>query len=555
MPLRGAQKGYRYQDIASAFIVLKSLFDDDDSIIFQIDEKDNDNGKISKNDIIDDLKIISNKNKFNFQIKYSKSGKTLSLADLESDGQLSIKTIIEYDKEYKGASCYCFILRWDFPKDEIKEWFVKSSSHLFNYGLGIVYIFNKDKKQEIQTKLELDDSSFSNIFNRLFFIIDSNNFSGSFYEAGQLESQMITAASSIGIGKFPNEKTQPIDFCIKLTDWVSNHRSSETYNFTIKDMLKKMNVVTDYGRLNQIFEVNESIFISQMDKYRDVLSQIRLNEKNIITGEPGSGKTYFIHGFINFLESEKINCSVHYLFKNVNDDFYIKRINIEYVIGNLFSNLLSIFPEFKLDYKTYNPTIDLLNDLISKINKEVFIFIDGIDHAYRNYNDVSEPRKIVELLNKIKTNQYCHVVYISQPIIDLINAGFNRIEIARWNYEECSNLIDKYGVFSEIQKKIMFDKSKGNPLYLSYLCKSIDDIDKCPVYSGDIKDYYQYLESTYSRFAYLRYLAIIPFYFSNNDFVEITGLGGNPSAGDKFMAFETEKQAIKVVKISAKINC
>jgi len=527
MPLRPAQKGYRYQDIISATIVSKLLFKNDATLI-RVDEKD------KKGDIVDDLKIfIENKIKINYQVKYSKN-RELSLDDFKKDKELDLKKIIDYSLSDETNNEFCMILRWSYPTDCLENMFYECE-YKYAFGISKTYKIHENCFDTLLEKIGIDNKeSYKNVLKNIVFMIDAPGFSGKIQEPGVLEKILLSSCERLGVGFFPNDNISVEDFSIKLIDYIDFHRSDEKFTFIISDAIKDLKIKCNYGRITERFEVDYNIFTPELTKVESMCKIFSANEKTIVIGEPGSGKSYLMVQIEEYLRIKNIKFLHHYMFSGTIDEYSDVRLDKRYVIGNFINALLNIYPEMKEKYGSFDVDIDKLNYVLSSVKEPLYVFVDGIDHAYREYLNKYSDYDIIEELNKIKTTKYVHIVYISQPLKELMDCEGKTIEISRWEKNETFNLIEKINSEASLElKDAIFKKSCGNPLYTTYLStySKNNDIKICPNYTGRIQDYYEYLEKSIEPFYLVRYVATIPFYFDENDFCDIT------NAGEEGLAF------------------
>ena len=528
MGFRGAHKGYLYQDIVSAYI-LSCLLYKNDNTLFRVDEKD------QKIDNIDDLKITFDNFKVNYQIKYSKA-RTLCLGDFKNDGDLSISKFIDYSKSDNYHNEFCLVLKWKYPTDKLKD-FLYETEYNYSFGLSKVYKFKDEKLNELIELLSLEKSDDNkSILSDIYILIDSPSSSGDMYNPDVLEKNLKISCRNLGIGFFPNDDIVIEDFAIKLIEYITMHRSNSKFTFTIKEALNYLNVKCNYGKVPESFEINYEFFTSETKKVENLNFNILSNEKNIVIGEPGSGKSYLLNQLEKYYIENDINYIHHYLFTGLIDEYSEKRIQPNYIIGNLINELLEKFPEMKCKYNSFEVSMDKLNSILELINEKLVIFIDGIDHAFRQYGNQQDKKEMIGCLSSIKTSPNVHLVLVSQPLNELFDLNYNVIKVNSWTKSEANALIKKINPnITDINMDIIYEKSCGNPLYLTYLLVySLEkDISDCPQYTGNILDYYKFLEKDISSwFYFIKYLVSIPFYFQKEEFMEISNSG---TEGDTFI--------------------
>ena len=525
--LRGAQQGYRYQDIVAEKIVCWALaFYINPTFI--VDEKE------SPDDSIEDLKVIVGLKKDCFQIKHS-NNRQLAIKDFKATGELSLKKLLNYDESQKGfTNRYFFLLKWKTPTDELKGLFIEDELKIFEYKGTKYFKFNPSAFHDICLKLDLEANSQSaSLLSKIHVLCDMPESSRDFSSPLELEDDLINTISNLGIGRFPNESTTPEQFAINLFNELNFYRSDKVFTITAKELLKKLCVCVDFGKLNETPSVNESILISDEEGINRVFELVDKNERTLIVGEPGSGKTYFCYSFEEFLCRKKTSYTKHYFYVNTLDADLTKRSRGDYLVGNLLSAIYERYPETKSGGSLFGASIDDLNLALESIDERLVILVDGVDHAFRNYLP-NQDDGLIDTINRIVTNDYIHILLISQPSPHLDGlANFAKLAMERWTSKNIKALAKKKGVaLSDSDESIIENKGQGNPLYINYLLDNIADIANVPVYNGDIKDYYSYLTKNSDSPHLFQYFVAIPFSFTERDFSSISNSG---NAGELFI--------------------
>lgn len=163
---------------------------------------------------------------------------------------------------------------------------------------------------------------------------------------------------------------------------------------------------------------------------------------------------------------------------------YVKKIEH---LGNLFSNL-----SIKLKEK----------------NEKALFFVDGIDEVLNNSQD--EIQRFLSFISMAKYENIFFIVtsnnYSQLPInfLKTIDIKNNILEFKLYNAQQTKNYLAKVlnKELDGVQLENLSNKSMGHPLYLRYIINYINlgcegDLNSfivgLPTYSGDIKEYYDYL--------------------------------------------------------------
>jgi hypothetical protein len=558
MSLNTAHEGYEYQDLLSAYFILDWILEDVKSI-FVIDKKE------FESDRFDDLTIQNEHGIFKKQIKYSNQdiNHSLEKSDLSTDGSYKL-AIDELFKSWnlhpsKKSLNVRLCLAWNEPTDELTNILVESSNYrTFKNHKTNLYKINVQKlwpeKQEPIGNWRRFKAESKNI-NRDDFIkfcenltIETNFPKSSTYifEPDKLEKIVLDQVDRLGIGIFPNKNWKKEEFVLSLLSLIKKSRSKGA-SISTDDIFSQFQIKTNFGSVEQNFPVDDSKCIPLSKIISFFISKLNEERKIILTGEPGSGKSWFINNLIKGLKDDKINTIKHYCYTDIQDKYQKERIKIDVFYGNLISDILKVYPHLKkTKHHRYASNLSELNILIDNIDEPTVLIIDGIDHIerifnYRPYKDIAiSDIEIIKEISKIKCNEYMSILVASQPIVELDNiTGFNSYSLPNWTRSEVVELMNKlylndFKIEEQFLSELLFEKSSGNPLYLTYLIeelKGVSNISKdvlksLPAYSFNLKEYYNYLLSKLNfRDNIPLVLSAVNFSLTKIELKDITGLG------------------------------
>lgn len=534
MSLNNAHEGYDYQDLLTSYFILKEILDGNWNSIFSIDKK-----HTSDNvpDRFDDLVIVNGSRIQRKQIKYSNdsTSKVLEKSDLANDNGygLAIYKLFETWFDLRTAETeFRLCLAWDEPVSEditrvltqkkFKSSFERYSTNVFKINLDKLWEANPEsfnrwdsfKKYAKETNLNRD--VFNKFCSELLIEVNLPKASLTFDKPGELEKILIEQAERIGIGQYPNDDVYINDFLVRLAKLVGAYRSG-TRDVSVRYLFNELRVKTDFGKIEQRFELNPSKNIVFDKINNELIIKVINNKRSILFGEPGSGKSWFLTNFINFLQENNIKSIRHYCFTSTDDDFSEKRVLSNVFFGNLIANIIEIFPELQAKKsKLLVSNLDELNSLLSNIDETLVIIIDGLDHIERVINissSLSEDKtRIIEFISKIESHPNVAILIGSQPVNEvsfLIDShNYQRIDLPKWNVAVIKSLMEKFGVddikiSNEYLSTSIYQKSQGNPLYATYILKIINSkqeiseevISKLPPYDHNLKSYYNYLSN------------------------------------------------------------
>ena len=533
MSLNHAHEGYEYQDlIASYFILKEALLGNLDSR-FSIDKKN------VENDRFDDI-VITNKQEIQRkQIKYSNrdTGKKLTKDYLSGDShyQIALHSLYETWKNLGTLNSeFRLCLAWDEPIDDnITKVLIEQPSEISSFSIFPTKVFKIDldclwtestdsKKSNFNgwnslknyvIKHNTDRQDFKKFCDELLIEVEYPKASLEFTKPDSLEKILIEQATKLGIGQYPNDDVYTNDFLVRLAKLTGNYRTRSA-EVTVTEVLSELRVKINFGKIDQKFDVDANLNVTSDSDYDSFLTKIN-NKKIILLGEPGSGKSWFLTNFINYLAQKNIAVVRHYCFTGTDDDLLLDRIKTDTFYGNLVSSILDKFPDLIAEKENrYVANLSELNILLSKIKEPFILIIDGLDHIERvlkNSKELSEDRtRIIEAISQLETPENISIVLGSQNVeeIEFLTEDFNyqKILIPKWNIHSTKQLMDKFSRKDISFEKdnlsdLLYKKSEGNPLYLTYILRSIENIqqvsqeqvESLPQYDFNLQSYYKHL--------------------------------------------------------------
>jgi hypothetical protein len=534
LSLNSAHEGYDYQDLLTSYFILKEVLDGNWESIFTIDRKNTSNGVPDR---FDDLVITNGSKIQRKQIKYSNdtTSKTLEKDDLANDNSygLAIYRLFETWCDLKTPETeFRLCLAWNEPVDDkicrvlhqqnVSSSFDDHMTKVFQINLDNLWEINPvkfnrwDNFKKYTEKESIDRNIFNDFCNELLIEVNFPKAGLGFNEPNDLEKILIRQVEKLGIGQYPNDDVYILDFLVRLAKLAGKCRSGSR-KISVRDVLSELRVKTNFGEIEQKFQIDQNKNVVSDSKNQAFLDQIIQNKKNLIIGEPGAGKSWFLTNFIEYLESKNILVIRHYCFTSTEDDLNEQRVLSDVFFGNLIASIIKSFPSIKIEKKNLLASnLKELNLLISKVDKPLIIIIDGLDHIERTLNLSSslaqEKTRIISYISQIQINQNITIVLGSQPVNEILplidNYAFTRIDLPKWDIENIKMLMVKFNV-DDISldqcflSNLLNDKSQGNPLYLTYILKTIsayssiskEDIKSLPSYDFNLKSYYEYISS------------------------------------------------------------
>ena len=555
-------EGYEYQDYFTVSIILQLMLKQTDAEI-TIDRK-NFNG-----DKFDDLKMMTHNGITEFQIKYSddETSHELTKDDLANGNGhdtalsalfLSWKDSKKSEKDTQIKLC----LAWNRPTDEQIAKFLKPTQDQSLPFSTVAFAFDGgsfwpegDLPPKSWRKFNLAIKSgligredFLSFCNTLTIFLEMPKASLDLKNPGGIENVIIKQTEKLGVGIYPNNNLTVEDVIYKLAAEVKHSRAMGN-RLNSNALIGRLGLIMDYGKFDQRFPVDSAHQIILSDEIERLHREICSSKRVIITGNPGSGKSWLVDEYIDKLKNDNSKVIHYNCFQSLQDANSLERICVTSLYGNLVSQIVEQCPEL-VGHKntTFGADKNELENLLGLVEEEFYLIVDGLDHISREYElhkdtiSRSETEIISELL-AIHFPDNCHVLISSQPIDELEdfkNKSFCVFEIEPWGIEQVKSLMATFQINDDIIEDddvlsisaYLLEKSQGNALYLSYILRELRNsdvnkelIDKIPDYDVSLSKYYSYLYTMVRNNRTVNALCGADFYLSLDDLKEITGDG------------------------------
>lgn len=349
-------EGYEYQDYFTVSIILQLMLKQTDAEII-IDRKD------FSGDKFDDLKVKTPNGTTEFQIKYSDdeyshklakddfangNGHDTALCDLFA----SWKTRKESENDTQIKLC----LAWNRPDDDdpIVEFLKPIQEQALPFSI-VAYSFDGEvfwpvgnlppktwRKFNLAVKSGLiDREAFLSFCNELTIILEMPKASLDLKNPGGIENVIIRQAEKLGVGIYPNDNLNLEEVIYKLATEVKRSRAMGNRLY-INTLMGRLGFIRDYGKFDQRFPVDSAHKVMLDDEIESLHRAIRDSKRVIITGNPGSGKSWLVDEYIDKLENDDSKVIHYNCFQSLQDTNSLERIRVTSLYALAFLSELQI---------------------------------------------------------------------------------------------------------------------------------------------------------------------------------------------------------------------
>ncbi|MDO5614945.1 MAG: NACHT domain-containing protein [Cruoricaptor ignavus] len=291
--------------------------------------------------------------------------------------------------------------------------------------------------------------------------------------------------------------------------------------FNRQEIIKELG----WGKRFKTFFNHELIVDRQ--RYQPIQSTIDLLNSKLVEhkggylfllGSPGSGKSTLLNQWSKGLKTRIVR---YYAFDFVNPSSHLnfyERGNATHLFFDLVFQLkeVGIYKRDILPYRDLLFLKDVFNEQLKSVGEDfatsgqqTIIIIDGLDHVPREYKSPTNsflrelplPSTLPEGVFIILGSQSYDLEDIQQEIKTEFQKDDRTVPIDSLKKEEVYKYINNLNVsiqLSDTQKLLVFEKSQGHPLYLSYLIEKIiesdsvdDTINSFETIGGSIETYYK----------------------------------------------------------------
>lgn len=147
---------------------------------------------------------------------------------------------------------------------------------------------------------------------------------------GPLEQLLLRVLSDrIGFGRYPNQQRGPVEAAAQLILLATKTRGSDPDRsaLTPDTVASEIGLITDYGRIAQQFPFKTDIFVSIPELRRKLVEKLKDGGITVLSGGPGSGKSWELTDLMKKLRAKKTIVAAHYCYLEPGDPLVQSRIS------------------------------------------------------------------------------------------------------------------------------------------------------------------------------------------------------------------------------------
>jgi hypothetical protein len=549
--LAAAHRGYAYQDIVAAYLLVRALVERFESVVVDCKAVDDDR--------FDDIEVTTSGSRIRRQLKSSTDpSAALSLSHFNSAGSsLRFDRLVDTmtAEGARAADEYRLSATWQPPAatDALAGLLVASSdsgtfsgfsTKTFRLNTSILW---PEGGQPVLAPLQhtpvgakaLSREDVVRFCERFVIEVSLPPASLDLTAPGPLERLLLALMSDqVGIGRYPNHDRDVVD-AAALAIYVASIARAAGDTLRPADVAQRLQLRTDFGRIAQAFPIDKAVLQERLPQRRRLGQAIRQGGVHLVLAGPGSGKSWVLTQVAEDLRKEGLIVARHYCFLEPGDELMEQRVTTNVFFGNLLGELDDAFESCGLTPpQRFAAGLEALDDYLkaaADTGHRVVIIVDGLDHIARvrraspglsdNETDIVERLATLDLPDNVALVVGSQRGEHLQPLREGFVDGRVEHAIDPWARAEIIELARSHGVhdaldaahvLDEERRETIFDRlfqrSEGNPLYGRYLSRGLvnglssgiildplDWLTATPTILGDIAVYYRHLYESFSN--------------------------------------------------------
>ncbi len=351
------------------------------------------------------------------------------------------------------------------------------------------------------------------------------------------------ARSEVGAGAYPNGDRSAVDVAEALIRCARAARQG-SITVTTAELLRRTQLRSDFGAVARANPVDTAIEVPRSTTVDTLVRQMTTAADSgqiaLLVGPPGQGKSWICKQLIDRLSDDEWLVAEHFCYLGEADRYPLPRVRVESVIGSLLGRVAEYDPDlvagqrprFAADERALENAI--VKALRKTPHRRVALVIDGIDHVTRVIREPSHADPsflLADALAALALPPRSALIVLSQPgqhLQPLEAAGAVTLEIPRLTDSELRQLaihLDVVGDTSDAPRlshhlpllvneqaieeflAALADRSEGNALYATYLCREARrsamtpaapaaTIRSLPQFDESLRGYYQHIHAS-----------------------------------------------------------
>lgn len=549
--LGAAHRGYAYQDLVTAYLLVRALVERFESVV--VDRK------VVDDDRFDDIEVTASGARIRRQLKSSADpSAALSLSDFNS-----ARSSLRFDRLVntmtaegtQAADEYRLSATWQPPAaTDALAGLLLASNDLGTFSGFATTTFRLDTStlwpeggQPALAPLQhtpagakaLSREEVVRFCERFVIEVSLPPASLDLAAPGTLERLLLGLMSDqVGIGRYPNHDRDVVDAAALAIYMASTARTAGEI-LRPPDVAQRLQLRTDFGRIAQAFPIDKAVLQERLPQRRRLCEAIRQGGVHLALAGPGSGKSWVLTQVAEDLRKEGLVVARHYCFLEPSDELVEQRVTTNVFFGNLLGELDDAFKSCGLTPpQRFAAGLDAFDDFLNAAadaGHRVVIVVDGLDHIARvrgasprlsdNETDIVERLATLDLPDNVALVVGSQSGEHLQPLREEFADRLVEHGIDPWAKTDILELACNHGVHAaldaahvldEDQREAivdrLFQRSEGNPLYGRYLSRGLveglgsgvisDPLDwlaATPTIQGDIAQYYRHLYESISN--------------------------------------------------------
>ena len=418
---------------------------------------------------------------------------------------------------------------------------------------------------------EIKRSDLDWVCERLIVELDAPAASLDLTRPGEAEQLLLTRVrEDVGSGAYPNANRSHIDVAEALIGCARAARH-DSLKVSAEELQRRTQLRIDFGAVARRNPVNKEIEVPRSLTVAEIVQQAANAADSgkimLLVGPPGQGKSWICEQVVGRLEDQDWIVAEHYCYLEESDPELRPRALVESVIGSLMKRIGEIYPDIlSLQRPRFVANEEALERAIkaalAKENgRRLALVVDGIDHVSRvigTDQGVDPSLALAQVLASIQFPKGSTLIVLSQPgthIRPIERSSAVSIPVPRLTDDELRQLAIRLKVISESADgsctsgsallraseveaegyiAALSDRSSGNALYATYLCREslrnpttmadpTASVRHLPQYDGSLQTYYRFLyDSLEAEAAWVAdVIALVDFPLSRNDLKQI----------------------------------